>query len=284
MSYRTWIVRAGRDAAFFDEFRTHEIVAIGWSKAGPVTTATSDEELDRLFLAAYPEAKEGARRVYQAQVRRFAHELESGDRVATYDPNDRLYLLGTIVGPLAWREGNNPRVLPVRWTHETLRDRLSAATRNGLGSIATLFRTSEEVGAELWEKSTPIGSKQPKQVTPGAPPKAESDVGDSILREEVAESASQFIEDRIVALSWQDMQDLVAGILRAMGYRTQVATEGSDLGVDIFASPDGLGLEDPRIFVEVNTGWKDSAHGRPACQAACLEPRRRRPCRPRRVL
>ncbi len=47
------------------------------------------------------------------------------------------------------------------------------------------------------------------------------------------------------------MQELVAGILRAMGYRTVVSGPGADRGVDIFASPDGLGLQDPRIFVEV---------------------------------
>lgn len=47
------------------------------------------------------------------------------------------------------------------------------------------------------------------------------------------------------------MQDLVAGILRAMGYRTIVSQPGTDRGVDVFASPDGLGLQEPRIFVEV---------------------------------
>jgi restriction system protein len=36
-----------------------------------------------------------------------------------------------------------------------------------------------------------------------------------------------------------------------MGYRTTVSPRGADRGVDIFASPDGLGLEEPRIFVEV---------------------------------
>src|SRR4029079_3922832 len=45
--------------------------------------------------------------------------------------------------------------------------------------------------------------------------------------------------------------ELVAGILRAMGYRTTVSEPGPDRGVDVFASPDGLGLQEPRIFVEV---------------------------------
>ena len=47
------------------------------------------------------------------------------------------------------------------------------------------------------------------------------------------------------------MQDLFAGILRAMGYKTRVSSRGPDRGKDIVASPDGLGLEDPRIVVEV---------------------------------
>jgi restriction system protein len=53
------------------------------------------------------------------------------------------------------------------------------------------------------------------------------------------------------SLDWDEMQELVAGILRAMGYKTRVASKGPDRGVDIVASPDGLGLEHPRIRVEV---------------------------------
>ncbi len=53
------------------------------------------------------------------------------------------------------------------------------------------------------------------------------------------------------ALDWSEMQDLVAGILRAMSYKTQVSPAGPDRGKDIIASPDGFGFENPRIVVEV---------------------------------
>jgi predicted Mrr-cat superfamily restriction endonuclease len=43
------------------------------------------------------------------------------------------------------------------------------------------------------------------------------------------------------------MQELVAGILRAMGYKTLVSPAGADRGKDIIASPDGFGFEPPRI-------------------------------------
>jgi len=52
-------------------------------------------------------------------------------------------------------------------------------------------------------------------------------------------------------LNWEQMQDLVAGLLRGMGYKTQVSPKGPDRGRDVIASPDGLGLEDPRIIAEV---------------------------------
>ena len=66
----------------------------------------------------------------------------------------------------------------------------------------------------------------------------------------------------IVNLDWKDMQELVAGILRAMGYKTMISPSGPDRGKDIIASPDGLGLEDPKIVVEVKHR-KNSTMGAP---------------------
>jgi restriction system protein len=58
-------------------------------------------------------------------------------------------------------------------------------------------------------------------------------------------------KDRGNELDWDDMPQLVAGILRAMGYKIQVSPPGSERGKDIVDSPDGFGFEHPRIVVEV---------------------------------
>ena len=55
----------------------------------------------------------------------------------------------------------------------------------------------------------------------------------------------------IAKLDWEQMQELVAEILQAMDFKTDVSPRGPDRGIDVFASPDGLGLLEPRIFVEV---------------------------------
>ena len=252
-SARTWVVRADRNAAAIDDFRTKNMVAIGWPQAGPITKATPATKLPAIFEQAFPQAREGTRRVWLAQVRRFVTEMAVGDPVATYDPNIRQYLLGVITGELEWRPGDLPRVYPVRWTHQVARDALSIDTRYALGSIATLFRASDEASAEVWSKAQTIGTAQVEAPAPepGDAEVEEETASETVLREEVVQKAQEFIEDRIAALDWRQMQDLVAGILRAMGYHTRVSPEGADRGVDIFASPDGLGLQEPRIFVEV---------------------------------
>lgn len=65
------------------------------------------------------------------------------------------------------------------------------------------------------------------------------------------ESIQPLIKDRVSQLSWEDMERLVAGMLKAMGYCAHVTPKGSDGGRDVIASPDALGLESPRIVAEV---------------------------------
>jgi restriction system protein len=59
------------------------------------------------------------------------------------------------------------------------------------------------------------------------------------------------IKDRILKLNDEELELLVAAVLRAMGYKARVTPKGPDRGVDVIASPDGLGLEEPRIKAEV---------------------------------
>jgi restriction system protein len=71
------------------------------------------------------------------------------------------------------------------------------------------------------------------------------------IRKETVRKAHEFIKDEVSKLDWEDVQQLVAGILRAMGYKTRVSPPGADRGKDVEASPDGLGLGAPHIIAEV---------------------------------
>jgi restriction system protein len=245
---KLWFVRAGEGAAHVGEFLNEKHVAIGWPEVGTVTSGTTDEDLEAAFDKAYPDQKPGTRRVWLAMVRRFVRELKKGDGVMTYDPERRLYALGEIESDVEQRQHDLGRVRRVRWTHQVQRDVLSPGTRNSLGAIATLFQVIGEAREEVWAKATPFGAPTVEPTPVRVPVASEGEGG--VLADTLAK-AEGFIEDRLIQLSWDDVQELFAGILRAMGYRARVSPPGSDRGVDIFASPDGLGLQEPRIFVEV---------------------------------
>jgi len=246
-SGKVWLVRAGEGAAHVGEFLTGKHVAIGWREVGPVTRATSDEELEAAFAKAYPDEKPGTRRTWMGTVRRFVRDVAKGDGVMTYDPEQRIYYLGEIESDLEARDHGLSRARRVRWTHQIARDSLGQATRNSLGSIATLFQVAGDALEDVLANAKPFGAAPPIE-----PPKADpAEAPTTTVLDDTLKKAEALVEDRVVALGWEEAQELVAGILRAMGYRARVAPPGSDRGVDIFASRDGLGLEEPRIFVEV---------------------------------
>jgi restriction system protein len=179
---------------------------------------------------------------------KFFREIQIGDMVMTYDSPRRTYHIGTVtsdadINPHAGEQFGNFR--RVKWECRIERDKLSQAARNSLGSTLTLFQPSPETIEEL---RTLIAN--PSAGTLAEPiPIAEIETEDPFAN--ALENSRELIKDKLMRLSWQDMQAIVAGILRAIGYKTKISPEGSDRGKDIIASPDGLGLEQPRIFVEV---------------------------------
>jgi|SRR5579884_1153971 restriction system protein len=70
--------------------------------------------------------------------------------------------------------------------------------------------------------------------------------------EEAEEAAWAEIEEHLERMSPYDFQDLVAGLLRAMGYHVAwVSPPGPDKGIDVIAHTDPLGIQGPRIKVQV---------------------------------
>lgn len=74
----------------------------------------------------------------------------------------------------------------------------------------------------------------------------------SVTFEEADEQAWQEIRTYLGAMNPFEFQELVADLLRGMGYHVPwVAPQGKDGGVDILAFTDALGAQGPRIKVQV---------------------------------
>lgn len=248
-----WVVRAGRGGVAAERFVDEGYVEVGFGGSiGPSVKGMSREAIAEQLRRLTPDRKEGQVLNTAAQLYRFHEEIQIGDDVVTYDPEHRRYLLGQVLTAAEFAPSDVHPTYRRRidWTHRVDRDVLSVDTRNTLGSTLTLFRPNDSAATELRQRR--VGLDVP--IT-APPPDAVIEAPDAVGLEEIGvameEKARDFIEDRIARLGPYEMQDLVAGILRAMGYKSRVSPPGPDGGHDIFASPDGLGLEEPRIFVEV---------------------------------
>jgi len=247
MKRKTWVVRAGRGAARLDEFLDNNVVGVGWNLLPDLKAYESRKQILELVKQAWPEWKPGKQSASAGQLYRFAHEISDGDRILTYDPHRRIYNVASVVGDYQYQSGkieDFPHLRAVNWVGEVNRDLLSTSAKNSLGAISTLFLVPDSVALEI---EAILEGKTPE------PAVTESTDGsdEEELLEDVESKALEFIKDRVSQLDWEQMQELVAGILRAMGYKTRVSAVGPDRGKDIVASPDGFGFESPRIVVEV---------------------------------
>ncbi len=70
--------------------------------------------------------------------------------------------------------------------------------------------------------------------------------------EEVEELAQEQIQQALRAINPYEFQDMVADLLRAMGYFIYwIAPPGKDSGIDVIAYKDALGASGPRVKVQV---------------------------------
>lgn len=252
-----WMVRSGSNSAYFDDFLEWNEVTIGFEDVGPIDPEkTSREDVLQRMMEAYPSRKRATNLNAAGQLYRFHADIHGGDAVVTYNAGQRQYYIGHIVGPVRYVEDGGEYEQfyrrPVEWKERCDRDRLRVATKNTLGSTLTIFKINEEAAEDLRSNARSIDA--PPDAGPPPPSdtrELDEDAAIQDLRREMIAKADDFIDDMIVRLDPEEVEDLVASILRAMGYKARRTAMGPDRGVDVFASPDGLGLEEPRIFVEV---------------------------------
>ena len=241
-----WMVRAGEGGRLFDKFKSDNIVAINFPRVGDATDKNEDgirEAVDQ----GYPDATNQKKGGIASMHANFCTIMKISDGVITYNRNTREYLLGEITSECKYqdREDGYRHFRAVRWDKNILRDSLPDEVKNSLGSLSTIF----SIKTEHWEI---MAKKDRVAAIEIASDDEECAVAETSLPERKWEDEiSAAIEDAISKLSHRDMERLVALLLKAMGYNSTVTAQSRDGGYDIYASPDGLLCEEPRIRAEV---------------------------------
>lgn len=242
-----WMVRAGEGGYLIKDF-AKGFVAVGYREFGDMSDVTDLDTIRNKYIAANPQAKKGEIGIQASMFYKFRSIIQINDKVISYDPEKREYLVGTITSDYYYKPGEVPdysHVRKVKWGERVSRDLLPAASRNSLGCTTCLFTVNDDVWADI--QTALQGKIDVSSIDSVEEEKKELQQ----IKEDTIEKARELIKDKILRLDDREMERLVAVILRAMGYKSRVTPVGPDRGVDVLASPDGLGLEQPRIRCEV---------------------------------
>ena len=242
-----WMVRSGNDNELIDQVEKQNAVAIGWAEMGDLSGLTTRKEFKERYRDAYPDHGSNRTAVNAGQIYRFGCEIKVGDYLLTYDKAKREILIGIVDSPYEFQpdlfQPHYPNVRRVKWLKRTSRDDYSTATRNSMGSTLTVFSLDDYVEEIHRRITAPKGTVEHEV--------EEEDQETPPFYEETEAKASELIADMISQLDPYDFQDLVAGVLRAMGFNAVSSKPGADQGIDIVAYPDAFGFERPRIKVQV---------------------------------
>lgn len=241
-----WVVRAGKGGAYADEFKEAGTAAIGFGVEEDVSGMKSPNALLAVLMREYPNMKKGRAVNWANQLYRFVHGIKQGDTILTPISDTLEIMIGTCAGPYRYdpdQERELPHTRPVSWTRRISRNKLSVQAKNSAGSALTLFSMNDHrAEIEALASGHDIEPKGDTELDEGG--------GDQFYQE-VRGQADELISDRVVHMDPFDFEELVAALLRAMGYFANRTAEGADQGVDVIAQSDPLGLESPRIKVQV---------------------------------
>ena len=239
---RVWGIHT-RDAALF---LNKNVMAIGWSELGDLSEISADREAFRKKMAdAFPDAKKQAIATNTGQVYRFVHEVQVGDYVVFPSKKDRMINIGVVEGDYTYSPDTYDYVnqRKVKWLKHLPRTSFSQGALYEVGSAMTLFMIKNY--SDEYLSALDKGFK-------GIIDSGDSE--DDIIAttaDDIKDSTKDFIlKELSKQLKGYDLEDFVANLMKAMGYKPDVSQRGGDSGIDIVAYKDEF---PPRIVVQVKS-------------------------------
>ena len=236
---RMWGIHTRDDSLFLNG----NVIAIGWREMGDLSalSPTRDAFRDK-YVDVYPDAKKGSIGTGVGMLYRFLYEIQVGDYIVFPSKIDRMINIGKVEGDYQFVSDAVEYVQQrkVRWLKHLPRTAFSQGALYEVGSALTLFAVKNYPDEFLHALEKGF-RKTPQEEDDSVGPTAD----------DIIESTKDFILKEISRqLKGYDLEEFVADLLRAMGYRTTVSPRGGDSGIDITAYKDEL---PPRILVQVKS-------------------------------
>lgn len=249
-----WTVKGGQQGEREERLLQNGLIGGGWAKLPSLASVGSREALVDLYATTYPDASPATRGNYVGQLWSLVSRMQVGELVVLPLKTTGTIAVGEIAGAYEYRTDlgeDLTHVRPVKWLKTDLaRDFFDQDLLYSFGAFLTFGRVQRE-NAELRIRKVLAGHPEG-----GAAGQSRAD------EEPIAESAPDIrmlareqIRERIGRkFSGHGLARLVGDVLTGMGYVVNVSPPGADGGVDLLAGSGPMGLESPRLAVQVKTG------------------------------
>lgn len=255
-----WVIKGGRQGEREAKMLSESIIAIGWEELPDLAPVRSKEALQRLLEKAKPDSSKASIANQTGQIWAFRETAKTGDLVVAPLKSTSTIAIGRITGDYFYSTKYGPNMLhlrPVEWIKKDLpRNKFAQDLLYTFGAFMT-FSRAERNNAEQRVKRIIEGRSIPEEKL-GKEVEAESEPErdyEQLAKDQITEFIEQQFKGHALA-------SLVASILKAQGFViVHISPPGADGGVDVLASSGTLGLEEPRICVQVKSS--DTALGTP---------------------
>jgi len=240
---RVWGIHTLDDNLFLQ----HDVIAIGWNDMGDLSQIEANREaFKERYAAVYPDARKGRISTHAGMLYRFVHEVGIGDYVVFPSKIDRRINIGIIEGGYEFHPSDAPygQQRKVTWLKHLPRTFFSQGALYEIGSAMTFFSVKNY--ADEYLSALDKGFEKQTEAI-----EDEEDETVGATAADIVEATRDFIlKELSKQLKGYGLEDFVADLLQAMGYRTIVSAHGGDSGIDITAYKDEL---PPRILVQVKS-------------------------------
>ena len=229
-------------------FLKNNVIAIGWPDFGDLSKVTATREaFKERYAQIYPNDKPGAIPTSAGMLYRFIHELKIGDYVVFPSKVDRMVNIGVVEGEYTYVDSEKEYVQQrkVKWLKHLPRTSFTQGALYEIGSAMSLFMVKNYADEYLsaLDKGFKAALDNTDDDTIGA------------TAEDIIESTKDYVLKELSRnLKGYALEEFIANLLQAMGYRTKLSPQGGDSGIDITAYKDEL---PPRILVQVKSQDSD---------------------------
>jgi restriction system protein len=254
---KVYLVRAGRYGEDEETVLENGLAMIGFKDVPSLETAQDYDDIYKLVSDAIPGAKPRAISNFTQQLSAFALVMKKGDLVILPRKLTSQIAIGRVKGPYQYQsvDGEPRHTRAVEWLRTDIpRTAFEQDLLFSFGAALTVCNVSRNdaerrVAAVLAGKpDTGSGAVNKPAPWGGDSGESEAEVPD------LAQSAHDQIVHHIQShFAGHLLAALVDAVLRADGWVTKLSPPGPDGGVDILAGRGALGLDGPRLCVQVKS-------------------------------